>query len=122
MYSIQTMSSDFDCSICISVFIVMIIYTIYLQKTLKRLIMVADMNLVKIFFNVIPLLYHIHNKYPFYVIIARINMNDLHLSLKWFEFDFCLPKFGNISSLKDMIRLKIYKNINILSLKLQEGI
>ena len=122
MYSIQTMSSDFDCSICISVFIVMIIYTIYLQKTLKRLIMVADMNLVKIFFNVIPLLYYIHNKYPFYVIITRININDLHLSFKYVEFDFCLPKFGNISSLKDMIRLKIYKNINILSLKLQEGI
>ena len=80
--------------------VVMIIYTIYLQKTIKRLIMVADMNLVKIFFNV----------------------TNTHLSPDYFQFDFCLPKFGNISSLKDMIRLKIYKNINILSLKLQEGI
>ena len=58
--------------------VVMRIYTIYLQKTIKRLIMVADMNLVKIFFNVIPLLYYVHKKLPFYVIIVRINMNDLH--------------------------------------------
>ena len=46
----------------------------------------------------------------------------INISLRYFEFDSCVPKFGNISSLKDMIRLKIYKNINILSLKLQEGI
>ena len=116
------MSIDFECSICISVFIVMITYTIYLRKTIKRLILVADTNLVKIFVNVIPLLYYFHNKYPFYRIPSRINMNDLHLSLRYLEFDSCETKFGNISSLKDMIRLKIYQNINILSLKLQEGI